>query len=81
MSLVIDCDIQSLSLDDIFRMVALVDADGNFYIRIFDDGTDPDTLNDLITCTSGDISMLDIFRGALVTNDDGEYALNVVSLS
>ncbi|GAF70757.1 unnamed protein product, partial [marine sediment metagenome] len=45
------------------------------------DGTDPDTLSDLIDCESGDITMLDILRGALVTNDDGEYALNVVSLS
>ena len=80
MSLVIDCDIQSLSLDDIFRMVSVVDADGNFYIRIFNDGTDPDTLNDLIDCESGDVSMLDIFRGALVYNVDGEYALNIAAL-
>ena len=80
MSLVIDCDIQSLSLEDIFRMVAVVDADGNFYIRIFDDDTDPADLNDLIDCESGDISMLDIFRGALVLNVDGEYALNIASL-
>jgi len=81
MSLVIDCDINSLTLDDIFRMVSVVDADGNYYIRIYDDGTDPDDLSDLIDCESGDMTMLDILRGVLVTNDDGEYALNVVSLS
>jgi hypothetical protein len=80
MSLVIDCDIQSLSLDDIFRMVSAVDADGNYYIRIFNDGTDSDTLNDLVDCESGDITMLDIFRGALVYNVDGEYALNIAAL-
>jgi hypothetical protein len=80
MSLVIDCDIQSLSLDDIFRMVSATDADGNYYIRLYNDGTDPDTLSDLIDCQSGDVSILDILRGALVTNDDGEYALNVAAL-
>ena len=80
MSLVVDCDINSLSLDDIFRMVAVVDADGNFYIRYYNDGTDPDDLNDLVTCQNGDITMLDIFRGALVLNADGEYALNIASL-
>ena len=80
MSLVVDCDINSLSLDDIFRMVAVVDADWNFYIRYYNDGTDPDDLNDLVTCQNGDITMLDIFRGALVLNADGEYALNIASL-
>jgi hypothetical protein len=80
MSLVIDCDISSLSLDDIFRMVSAVDADGNYYIRIFNDDTDPADLNDLVTCQNGDISMLDIFRGALVYNADGEFALNIAAL-
>ena len=80
MSIVINCDIGDLSLDDIFRLVTAVDAEGNAYIRVYDDGTDPDTLEDLAGCADG-IEMLDILRGALVTNDDGEYALNVVSLS
>ena len=80
MSLVIDCDISSLSLDDIFRMVSVVDADGNYYIRVYNDGTAPADLNDLVTCQNGDISMLDIFRGALVYNADGEFALNVAAL-
>ncbi len=80
MSLVIDCDISSLSLDDIFRMVSAVDADGNYYVRIFNNGTDPDTLDDLVDCESGDVSMLDIFRGALVYNVDGEFALNIAAL-
>lgn len=81
MSLVITCEIGNLGLDDIFRLVSGVDVDGNVYIRVYDDGTDPDTLSDLVDCESGDISMLDILRGALVTNLDGEYALNVASLS
>ena len=81
MSLVIGCDTANLELDDIFRLVSGVDATGNIYIRIYDDGTDPDDLSDLVTCQNGDITMLDILRGALVTNDDGEYALNIVSLS
>ena len=80
MSLVITCDLGDLSLDDIFRLVTAVDASGNVYIRIYDDGTDPDTLSDLADCADG-IRMLDILRGALVTNHDGEYALNVVSLT
>jgi len=80
MSIVIDCDISSLSLDDIFRMVSTVDADGNTYIRIFNDGTAEGDLNDLVTCQNGDITILDIFRGALVTNADGEYALNIAAL-
>ena len=81
MSLVVACDTANLELDDIFRLVSGVDVDGNIYIRIYDDGTDPDTLSDLIDCESGDMTVLDILRGALVTNDDGEYALNIVSLS
>ena len=81
MSLVVACDTGNLELDDIFRLVSGVDVDGNIYIRIYDDGTDPDDLSDLIDCESGDMTMLDILRGALVTNDDGEYALNIVSLS
>ena len=81
MSLVTQCDSGDLSLDDIFRLVTAISATGEVYIRIFDDGTDPDTLSDLIDCESGDVTMLDIFRGALVTNVEGEYALNIVSLS
>lgn len=81
MSIVVECDTGSLSLDDIFRLVTAVDVDGNIYIRVYDDGTDPDDLDDLVECDSGAIRMLDIFRGALVTNLDGEYALNVVSLT
>ena len=81
MSIVVGCDTANLELDDIFRLVSGVDATGNIYIRIYDDGTDPDDLSDLVTCQNGDITMLDILRGALVTNLDGEYALNIVSLS
>ena len=81
MSLVIGCDTASLELVDIIRLVSGVDATGNIYLRIYDDGTDPDTLSDLIDCESGDMTVLDILRGALVTNDDGEYALNIVSLT
>jgi len=81
MSLVIGCDTANLELDDIFRLVTAIDATGNIYIRVYDDGTDPDDLSDLVTCQNGDITMLDILRGALVTNLDGEYALNIVSLS
>ena len=81
MSLVIGCDTASLELVDIIRLVSGIDATGNIYLRIYDDGTDPDTLSDLIDCESGDMTVLDILRGALVTNDDGEYALNIVSLT
>lgn len=81
MSVIIACDSGDLGLDDIFRLVSGVDVDGNIYIRVYNDGTDPDTLTDLVDCESGDISMLNILRGALVTNDAGEYALNVASLS
>ena len=81
MSLVIGCDTASLELVDIIRLVSGIDATGNIYLRIYDDGTDPDDLSDLIDCESGDMTVLDILRGALVTNDDGEYALNIVSLS
>jgi hypothetical protein len=79
MSLVVDCEIGSLGLDDIFRMVSATDVDGNIYIRVYNDGTDPDTLSEFDCITA--VSMLDILRGALVTNDDGEYALNVAALS
>ena len=81
MSIVVGCDTASLELDDIWRLVTAIDATGNVYIRIYDDGTDPADLSDLIDCESGDMTMLDILRGALVTNDGGEYALNIVSLS
>ena len=81
MSLVQGCDTASLELVDIIRLVSGIDATGNIYLRIYDDGTDPDDLSDLIDCESGDMTVLDILRGALVTNDDGEYALNIVSLT
>lgn len=82
MSIIIDCgEFSTLGIDDIFRLITAIDADGNVYIRVYDDGTDPDTLSDLVDCDSGDIDMLDILRGALVTNADGEYALNVASLT
>ena len=81
MSLVTVCNSGDLSIDDILRLVSGVDVDGKIYIRVYDDGTDPDTLSDLVECQNGNISVLDILRGALVTNDDGEYALNIVSLS
>ena len=77
MSLVVACDTGNLELDDIFRLVTAVDAEGNIYLRVYDDGTAPE--GDLVDCTSGDITILDIFRGALVTNDDGDFALNIIS--
>lgn len=80
MSLVVDCDINTLGIEDIIKLVTAIDVDGNIYIRVFDDGTDPDTLDDLVECDSGNISVLDILRGALVTNLDGEFALNVTTL-
>lgn len=81
MSIILTCDSGDLSLDDIFRLVTAVDAEGNIYIRVYDDGTDPDTLDDLIDCDNSSVTMLDILRGALVTNDDGEYALNIATLT
>ena len=77
MSVIINCDTGNLTLDDIFRLVAGVDADGNIYLRVYDDETAPEGA--LVDCESGDIMVLDIFRGALVTNDDGDYALNIIS--
>lgn len=79
MSLVVTCDVNSLGIDDIFRLVSAVDGSGNIYIRVYNDGTDPDTLEDF-DCTEA-VTMLDILPGALVTNDEGEYALNVAALS
>lgn len=79
MSFIVDCDIGVLTLDDIFRLVSGVDADGNYYIRVYNDGTEPADLND-IDCEDGGVSALDILRGALGTNEDGEYALNIVSV-
>ena len=81
MSLFIDCtDNKDLTIVDIYRLVTGVDPAGNFYLRTFDDGTDPATLTDLMDCESGDISILDVLRGLLVINDDGEFALNVATL-
>ena len=80
MSIVVSCDIGDMGLDDIFRLVSGVDGSGNIYLRVYNDGTDPDTLTDLADCETA-ASMLDILRGALVTNDEGEYALNVAALS
>ena len=77
----VECDTGSLSLDDIFRLITAVSATGDIYIRIVDDGTDPDDLDDLVACNSGAIMMLDILRGALVINDDGDYALNVATIT
>ena len=80
MSLLIDCTNKDLSLTDIYRLVTGVNAEGSFYVRVYDDGTDPDTLTDLVDCESGDITILDILRGLLVVNDAGEYSLNIATL-
>lgn len=79
MSYVTDCDTGVLTLDDIFRLVSGVDEDGNYYIRVYNDGTEASSLAD-IDCEDNGVSALDILRGALVTNLDGEYALNIVSV-
>ena len=75
MSLFIECDTGDLTFDDIIRLVSAVDADGNIYLRTYDDGTPSGDLTDL-ACADG-FGFLDILRGALVLDDDGEYALNV----
>ena len=75
MSLFIECDTGDLTFDDIIRLVSAVDDDGNIYLRTYDDGTASEDLTDL-ACVDG-FGFLDILRGALVLNDDGEYALNV----
>ena len=75
MSLFIECDTGDLTFDDIIRLVSAIDDDGNIYIRTYDDGTPSGDLTDL-ACADG-FGFLDILRGALVLDDDGEYALNV----
>ncbi len=80
MSLVILCDNKDLSMTDIYRLVTGVNASGEFYVRTYDDGTDPSTLTDLVDCESGDITILNILRGLLVVNDAGEYALNIAQI-
>lgn len=73
MSKVVNYDSGDLGLDDIVRLVSGINDEGNFYIRVYNDGTDPESLSD---CADG-VSSLDVLRGALVTNDEGEFALNV----
>ena len=75
MSLFIECDTGDLTFDDIIRLVSAIDDAGNIYLRTYDDGTASDDLTPL-ACVDG-FGYLDILRGALVLNDDGEYALNV----
>ena len=75
MSLFIECDTGDLTFDDIIRLVSAVDDDGNIYLRTYDDGTASEDLTDL-ACVDG-FGYLDILRGALVLDDDGEFALNV----
>ena len=81
MSLLIDCTNKDLSLTDIYRLVTGVSDTGEFYVRTYNDGTDPDDLTDLADCESGDITVLDILRGLLVVNDAGDYALNISILT
>ena len=81
MSLVILCENKDLSIVDIYRLVSGIDASGNFYLRTYDDGTDPDTLENLVDCESGDISILDILRGLLVVNAAGDYCINIATLT
>ena len=76
MSLVVQCDTGGLGLDDIFRLISGVDVDGNIYIRVCDDETPAEDLTN-ISCTDFGVSALDILRGALFLNDDGEYCLSV----
>ena len=78
--LLIDCTNKDLSLTEIYRLVTGVNAEGSFYVRVYDDGTDPDTLTDLVDCGSGDITILDILRGLLVVSESGEYALNIATI-
>ena len=75
MSLFIECDTGDLTFDDIIRLVSAIDDDGNIYLRTYDDGTASEDLTPL-ACVDG-FGYLDILRGALVLDDDGEFALNV----
>jgi hypothetical protein len=79
MSLVTTCDLQNLTIDDIFRLVSACDADGNFYIRVVPyDGEEE--LNDCVECDGKNITALNILKFALCTNADGKYALQVVNV-
>ena len=80
MSLIVLCDNKDLSIVDIYRLVTGVNAEGNFYIRTYNDGTDPATLVDLIDCESGDITILNILKGLLVVDGSGNYALNIAQI-
>ena len=76
---VVSCDLDSLTIEDIIKMVAVCDEDGNFYFRVRDGSDDytPHSVTDCIECGM-DLTSLNILKKALSTNDDGDYCLNII---
>jgi len=76
---ILDCDLDSLTIEDIMKLVTSVDSEGNAYIKIIDSGLDVDDLIDCSECGM-DLTVLNILKKALATNADGEYALSIISI-
>lgn len=76
---ILDCDLDSLTIEDIMKLVTSCDAEGNAYIRIVDSGLDVADLESCEECGM-DLTVLNILKKALATNADGEYGLSIVSI-
>ena len=76
---VVTCDLDSLTIEDIIRMVTVCDEDGNFYFRVCDysDEYTPHSVADCVDCGM-DLTVLNILKKALSTDDDGNYCLNII---
>lgn len=77
---IVDCDINTLTIENILRMVTMCDVDGNFYFSINESEIALSELVDCVECGM-DLTVLNILKAALSTNDDGgdHYCLNIVS--
>ena len=80
---IVDCDLDSLTIENIIKMVSVCDVDGNWYIRVCESDIDPETYpHSFMDCNECgmDLTVLNILKKALSTNDDGEYCLNIIAV-
>ncbi|GAG98890.1 unnamed protein product [marine sediment metagenome] len=75
---IMDCDVSSLSLEDIIRMCTFLDDEGNAYVHFIE--TEKKIGVDLFPCAEcgSALSTLQIFKAALSLDSEGNYCLNMV---
>jgi len=74
----VDCDLDSLTEENIWKMVSYLDDEGNIFIHFVDGGYDVGDLTPCADCDDPkDLSVLNLLKMALVTDSEGYLGLLV----